>query len=106
MVETKRLNSFPNFILLNVHRVVGVPKVYGLKELHATRIPEKLSTLPKACDVTWPEKCKQTWTDSSISLVPFVLNIYIYIYKMKYIKTFFGTRNFSCTCKNCEVLLY
>ena len=47
---------------------------------------QKLSTLPKAGDVTWPEKCKQTSADSSISPVPFVLSIYK---KMKYIKTFF-----------------
>ena len=37
---------------------------------------KKLSTLSKACDVTWPEKCKQTSAYSSISSVPFVLNIY------------------------------
>ena len=36
---------------------------------------QKLSTLSKACDVTWPENCKQTLADSSISSVPFVLNI-------------------------------
>ena len=36
---------------------------------------QKLSTLSKACDVTWPEKGKQTSADSSISSVPFVLNI-------------------------------
>ena len=37
---------------------------------------QKLSALSKACDVTWPEKCKLTSADSSISSVPFVLNIY------------------------------
>ena len=35
---------------------------------------QKLSTLLKACDVTWPEKCKQTLADSLISSVEFVLS--------------------------------
>ena len=52
------------------------PKVNGLKEVCAAQIPQKLGTVPKAGDVTWPEKCKQTWAHSSISSVPFVLSIY------------------------------
>ena len=50
-----------------------MPKVNGLREVCAARFQQKLSTLPKAGDVTWPEKCKQTSADSSISSVPFVL---------------------------------
>ena len=63
--------------------LVGIPKVYGIKKYMQREFQQTLSTLSKACDVTWPEKCKQTSADSSISSVPFVLNIYE---KMKYMK--------------------
>ena len=61
------------------------------------KFQQKLSTLSKACDVTWPEKCKQTSGDWSISSVPFVLNIYEKKSKHEI---------FREVVKNCEVLLY
>ena len=64
---------------------------------------QKLSTLSKACDVTWPEKCKQTSADSSISLVPFVLNIYK---KWNIWKLFSEHEILRELVKNCELLLY
>ena len=64
---------------------------------------QKLSTLSKACDVTWPEKCKQTPEDSSISSVPFVLNIYK---KWNIWKLFSKHEILRELVKNCEVLLY
>ena len=66
------------FSLLSPHPATVSQGIWtkSLKEVHATRIPTKLSTLSKACDVKWTEKCKQTSADSSISSVPFVLNIY------------------------------
>ena len=67
---------------------------------HSQRIWTKESTwnansnknwvLSKACDVTWPEKCKQTSADSPISSVPFVLNIYKNeIYEYFFLNTIF-----------------
>ena len=50
-------------------------KVAGRKYMQR-EFQQKLSNLSKVCDVKWPENCKQTSADSSISLVPFVLNIY------------------------------
>ena len=82
-------------------------KVYRLKKVDATRIPTKTEycTLSKACDVTWPEKCKQTSADSSISSVPlpFVLNIYK---KWNIWKLFSEHEILRELVKNCEVLLY
>ena len=86
------------FSLLSPHPATVSQSIWtkSLNEVHATPIPTKLSTLWKACDVTWPEKCKQTSAESSISSVPFVLNIYK---KWNIWKLFFRTRNFSWTYK-------
>ena len=64
---------------------------------------QKLSTLSKACDVTWPEKCRQTSANSSISSVPCVLNI---SKKWNIWKLFSEHEIFHELVKNCEVLLY
>ena len=64
---------------------------------------QKLSALSKACNVAWPEKCKQTSADSSINSVPFVLNIYK---KNEIYENFFPNTIFRELVKNCEVLLY
>ena len=64
---------------------------------------QKLSTLSKACDVTWTEKCKQTSADSSISSIQFVLNKYK---KWKIWQYFSKHEIFRELVKNCEVLLY
>ena len=64
---------------------------------------QKPSTLSKACDVTWPEKCKQTSADSSTSSVPFVLNIYK---KLNIWKLFSEHEILLELVNNCEVLLY
>ena len=64
---------------------------------------QKLSILSKACDVTWPEKRKQTSADSAISSVPFVLHIY----KKWNIWKLFSEHEILCELvKKCEVLLY
>ena len=81
---------------LNCTVLLHIPKVNGLKEICATRIPTKTKySSKKAGDVTWTEKCKQTSSDRSINLVPFVWSIYKI---MKYIEPFFRTRNFTWTC--------
>ena len=54
----------------------GTSKYVDKRKYMQREFQKKLSTLSKACDVTWPEKCKQTSADSLISSVPFVLNIY------------------------------
>ena len=62
-----------------------------------------LRTLSKDCDVTWTEKCKQTSADSSISPVPFVLNID----KQCNIKTLVSKEEILRELmKYCEVLFY
>ena len=63
----------------------------------------KLSILSKACDVTWPYKCKQTSADSSISSGQIRLNIYK---KFNIWKLFSEHEIFRELVNNCEVLLY
>ena len=56
--------------------LIVATKIIFTKGFRCSASKPKLSTVSKVCDVIYAEKCKQTQADSSVSPVPFVLNIY------------------------------